>query len=209
MLAFVCSLSGMLPSEEYYYEIDYSSDSIGSVDPLILYVNWTSLIGQEIMDRIKGNISKLKNQIKKKCGNCKVKMPDLRLTEGESIELDYPKVENFEDIKGLRHDDSYKLVVLYPDWDKLVGGGLLKRKVTQLQEQIQERCKTEKCKVRMLSFGDDEITIYFKTERGKKKHRPEDFLDIKGIREKQASDNLYSDELETDQVKSNLKSTKM
>ena len=106
MLAFVCSLSGMLPSEEYYYEIDYSSDSIGSVDPLILYVNWTSLIGQEIMDRIKGNISKLKNRIKKKCGNCKVKMPDLRLTEGESIELDYPKVENFEDIKGLRHDDS-------------------------------------------------------------------------------------------------------
>ena len=43
----------------------------------------------------------------------------------------------------LRHDDSYKHVVLYPDWDKLVGGGLLKRKVTQLQEQIQERCKTE------------------------------------------------------------------
>ena len=90
--------------------------------------------------------------------------------------------------------------VLYPDWDKLVGGGLLRRKVTQLQEQIQERCKTEKCKVRMLSFGDDEITIYFKTERGKKKHRLEDFLDIKGIREKQASDNLYSDEHETDQV---------
>ena len=142
MLAFVCSLSGMLPSEEYY-EIDYSSGSIGSVDPLILYVNWTSLMGQEIMDSIKGNISKLKNQIKKKCGNCKVKTPDLRLTEGESIELDYPKVENFEDIKGLRHDDSYKHVVLYPDWDKLVGGGLLKRKVTQLQEQIQERCKTE------------------------------------------------------------------
>ena len=59
------------------------------------------------VDRIKRNISKLKNQIKKKCGNCKVKMPDLRLTEGESIELDYPKVKNFEDIKGLRHDDSY------------------------------------------------------------------------------------------------------
>ena len=69
---------------------------------LILYVNWTALMGQEVMDKIEEKTLKLQEKIKKRCGSCKVKMPDL---EGNIIELEYPGVPHYKDIKGLQHDN--------------------------------------------------------------------------------------------------------
>ena len=69
---------------------------------LILHVNWTALMGQEVMDKIEEKTLKLKEKIKKRCGSCKVKMPGL---EGNIIELEYPGLPHYKDIKGLQHDN--------------------------------------------------------------------------------------------------------
>ena len=79
------------------------------------------------------------------------------------------------------------------DWGKLVDWSQFKPKVTKLRKEIWKRCKAEKCDVVMPTFlnktigknlNNDEITIRFNNEEAMKKHKPEDYFDIKGIYDK-------------------------